>query len=429
MAGPVRALVREYEADGTLSWLSQSIIADPKRRHQFADALGIVINPDKRMFPKSGSFFPLHAALVDRNFSDDGFGRDIWQLVSSCQKDALVVLKALLSSAGSEDGLCALGAAIGAGYEASVEHSHETPWPWLQEKASPLATEFSNWLADLVLNPVVRDQVRVRSVRLASLSRAIACAAFLTSLRAPELSTKKAKVWSELAPLFVYGGVPPGRSRDLAVRLSSRSFEAVVEAQLDSLRGLVYRRLEGARIPKQTPRGHELDAMLTVAFPGIPVSLREAAVAEIRWNEDCSKVAKQLSRAIYPPGHLESAYRTIGRMIGLAGPDRGAGAPRFLLETPMLALLVSATAEPDRAVSYENWLDTVYERFGIVLGIGEQTDAVEILQPLGFGGSLEQAVEHNHDLLRRRLVQSGLATEYSDGETEVHAPFVSRERD
>src|SRR5439155_26608595 len=129
MAGPVRELVREYAADGTLSWLSQSIVSDSKRRHQFASALGIVINPDKRVFPRSGSFFPLHGALDDRNISDDGFGRDIWRLVSSCQKDARNVVKALLSPARAEDGLSALGAAIAAGYEAAAGRLSAGGWP------------------------------------------------------------------------------------------------------------------------------------------------------------------------------------------------------------------------------------------------------------------------------------------------------------
>jgi len=425
MAGPVRALVREYLADGSINWLSQTIAADTRRRHQFADALGIVINADKRVFPKAGSFFPLHAALVDRNISDDGFGRDIWRLLSSCRRDALDIIKALLSVQEVEDGLCALGAAIGAGQHTAEDRSSDRPWPWLDEGASPLAKKFSKSLANLVLNPVVLDEARVRSVRLASLSRAVACAAFLGSLRAPELSLRNPRSWSDVAPLFVYGGVPPGQARGLAVRLASRSFKAVVEAQLAALRDAFSRRVEGARIPRQTPRGQQFDAVLSVAFPSVPVGLRDTVVAEIGWNDDRSKAAKQLARAVYPPGHLESAYRTIGRMIGLAGPDRGFGTPRFLLETPMLALLVAATADSNMPLSYQDWLDAVYDRFGLVLGTGTHTDAMELLQPLGFGGALEHAVEENHDLLRRRLVRSGLATEYSDGETEVHAPFVS----
>jgi hypothetical protein len=163
--------------------------------------------------------------------------------------------------------------------------------------------------------------------------------------------------------------------------------------------------------------------MLAVAFPNLSRSVREQATQEIRWNDDRKRLGTSLGRKVYPPGSLEQGYRVIGRMIGIAGPERGGGTPRFLLETPILALLVSATTLQEQSLAYKSWLDQVYNQFGIILGIGDQTDSVDLLRPLGFGGSLHRALEENHEILRRRLVRCGLASEYSDGETEVHAPF------
>src|SRR5712691_6256469 len=109
----------------------------------------------------------------------------------------------------------------------------------------------------------------------------------------------------------------------------------------------------------------------------------------------------------------------MGKKIGIAGPDRGAGAPRFTLETPMLGLLVESTLTIGERLSYEDWIDRVYERFGLILTSGRDSRARDLLKKLESPGAIHQALESNREALRRRLVRAGLAAEYSDAETEV----------
>jgi len=425
MSGPVRALVRRYENDDALTSVSGAIMGSQEKRRRFGEALRVVLDPDRRVFPHSGSFFPLHAGLIDENRGmDDGFGRDVWRLVATYSQEATSIVRNLLIPSDAADGLTALGVALGADDGAPPQRRTVDPWPWHERGGQSLAHRFGKALCGLVLNPITSNQAAIRSIRLAALSRAVGTAAFLGALRAPEFAANRARAWSDLSPLFAFGGVPPGAVRSLPIRLACRSFEAVVERQRDSLLALLTKRLSNARIPRQTPRSQHPTAIFAAAFPEVSKSLRGSAVDEVRWDADRDKLAANFLRKLYPPGYLAGAYRTIGRMIGLSGPERGAGAPRFVLETPVLALLVSASIDDEQPLPYRAWLDQVYDRFGIILGLGETLDAPTLLRPLGFGGSLLRALEENHETLRRRLVRCGLASEYSDGETEVHGPFV-----
>lgn len=419
---PVRKLVRQHQSDSAIACVSDSIMKNESRRHRLGESLRVVLDPDRRMFASAGSFFPLHAGLVDETRGmDDGFGRDVWDLVRAYKPEAETLIAALLLPAEAADGLTALGMALTSGLQSQKTTPSKKPWPWVDRGASKLAKQFGAALSGLVCNTSVQDTQRLRSSRISALSRGVSAAAFLGSLRAPEFRSGEAKEWSELAPMFAYGGVPPGRSRNLAVRLACRSFETVVEAQSRCLAGELGERISRVKIPKQTPKGQQLNTLLTLAFPNLSRKVREDAVEELPWADDRRKLGASLARRVYPQASLEQGCRVIGRMIGMAGPERGSGAPRFLLETPILALLVSATSSSEGPLPYSEWLDAVYGQFGIVLGLGERLNSVEVLRPLGFGGSLQRALEENHEILRQRLVRCGLAVEYSDGETEVRS--------
>ncbi len=424
MAGRTIALVRRYEIDPSVSYLSAPLVNKEDRRRRLGDSLRVVLDPDRRIFRKQGSFFPLHAGLVDENRGmDDGFGRDVWRLVNAYRDDAHDLVRTLLTPSVAEDALTGLGMALCSGGSSGDGDRATDAWPWSKDRKGGFANRFGAALADLVMNPVVTDTKRVRSIRVATLSRAVGTVAFLGALRSPELSDGKANSWSDLAPMFVFGGVPPGRLHSLPIRLACRSYEVVVEAQRRCLQKVLSDRLGGARIPKDTPRSQQFASLLATTFPGLPARQREIAVEDVKWDTDRAKLGANLLKRLYPPGYLARSYRTIGRMIGFAGPERGAGAPRFMMETPELALLVSATVGDRSSIPFREWLDVAYDQFGIILGIGEKVDYRELLKPLGIGGPLRRALDENHDLLRRRLVRCGLASEFSDGETEVHGPF------
>jgi hypothetical protein len=120
----------------------------------------------------------------------------------------------------------------------------------------------------------------------------------------------------------------------------------------------------------------------------------------------------------YSTAALTKAFRTTGRKVGVVAPDRGAGAPRFVLETPLLGTLVAAICESSSTLAFEAFVDAARDRLGLVLGPGTLTEVpnLDLWESAGIAG---QQLRHNEEMLRVRLVRAGLATEYSDGHTEV----------
>jgi hypothetical protein len=103
--------------------------------------------------------------------------------------------------------------------------------------------------------------------------------------------------------------------------------------------------------------------------------------------------------------------------VGLVAPDRGAGAPRFVIETPLLGTLVAAICGSS-TVPFEGFIDTARDRLGLILGPGSLTE-IPALNLWESAGIARQQLRDNQEMLRLRLVRAGLATEYSDGHTEV----------
>src|SRR5262249_627174 len=100
------------------------------------------------------------------------------------------------------------------------------------------------------------------------------------------------------------------------------------------------------------------------------------------------------------------------------GPDRGAGSPRFLCETPLLGTLVAGLCA-SRSVDFEEFVDLARERLGLVFGPGTREGLAEQLNFSEGAGIGRQLLRDNQDVLRQRLIRAGLAREYSDGYTEV----------
>jgi hypothetical protein len=217
--GPLRRLIRQNQNDPALVSVSSTILMNDVRRRRLGESLRVVLDPDRRVFNTSGSFFPLHAGFIDEvRGMDDGFGRDIWNLVNAFTPAAAVVIAELLYPRDATDGLTALAMALTTGFENEDFTIAAQPWPWAARGASKLAKRFGEALSTLVCNASVLETDRIRSARLASLSRGVAAAAFLGSLRAPSLIAPGVNSWTDLSPMFAFGGVPPGAARSLSVR-------------------------------------------------------------------------------------------------------------------------------------------------------------------------------------------------------------------
>lgn len=403
--------------------ISPAIITDISRRERLRDSLKVALNPDRRAWgERFASLVPLDRAFVARDPSDEGLGKAIWGLLAGNAKQVLPQMNLLLRPRQPTDALAILSRLLADGLateetKASGDGDVAAPWP---TKPGTLGASLAGSLQRLITSSIAPNNSITRSARLSSLSAATYFAAWLGALRTPSIVFGGAKQWRDVKPMFFVGGIPPGDRTDVAVRLAARSFEAVVAEHRALLQESLAARLAKVKLPAALPKTQHGSTMLKQALPSLTDQQLEAALATIKSSMKPDNIAERLINEIYPAGTLESGFRSMGRKLGIAGPDRGYGSPRFLLETPILGLLVDATLDPGQHLPYDEWLDRLYETFGFVLGIGRSHDGRELLSGLEEPGPLFTALESNHDELRRRLIRSGLASEYSDAETEVH---------
>ena len=104
--------------------------------------------------------------------------------------------------------------------------------------------------------------------------------------------------------------------------------------------------------------------------------------------------------------------------MGLAGPIKGTAETRFFLETSFLETLVYFFGEEGKP--YSVLVDNCYQQFGIIVGNpkGMHTQVRSRLRKIaGRNIDLSKSLHYLDELLRRRLVETGLAQEFSDGHT------------
>jgi hypothetical protein len=103
-------------------------------------------------------------------------------------------------------------------------------------------------------------------------------------------------------------------------------------------------------------------------------------------------------------------HRKIGRAIGLIVPRRGPQA-RFALGDTLLKTLAMAVLPRNAApVAFGQFLETLYSRYGIIVGPGEARDA-GLIERLRIN---EEYYTRNRDALLARLQRAGLLNQYSD---------------
>jgi hypothetical protein len=418
-ADGVRELIRAAEPTAVSAAVSPQIVSSLGEFSFFRTALAGVFDADRRVFPNFGSPFPIHGSVVAPDPSDEGFGRDLWSFVSRLDPTVRDKLLKTFFPTAAEDAVTAMAMALTGAPAPSAEFrpGEEDPNPWAGQTGK-LGRRFAKALG-VAIEGRLGENRHPRSVRIASVSKALYFALFLLSLRLGDLFLRKPDDWDDLIPMFVFGGLPPGDRKSSATRLACRSFEQVVASHRTAARSLLLSRLRSQRLPRSLPDRQRARTAVRLAFDGVAQSIRDEAEDVVGQTASVESMADRLITEVYPPGHLERGFRSMGRKIGFAGPDRGYGAPRFLLETPSVALLVEVTIDHGESRRYEDWLDDVYARFGIILGRGRRYDPLALLARLDSLGRVRAALDFNHEALRKRLIRSGLAVEYSDSETEV----------
>ena len=430
----IRALlVPEAEVPDEFAFLREADWAhDEAAFTRLRDDLSAVFNPDRRLWEKFGSPVPVHALLASADASDDGYGVLIWELTRRHVDEAELFeqLRGLLEPAEPDDPVSAVAQVLVS--QASVSRKRERPVPdsaWFAANGSRRGGFLAERLAEIVRALSRNDERLHRLIQIQHLARGVYFGAFLSLLLGPLAAAQQGEASSavDIAPIVAWGGTPPGPPEHPMVDASSRSFQMVVEANRQALLHLLQAKLSNVQIASTTPETQRRRSALRQAL--IDGSANDAQAD--REIEQFERDGLDLSRGDYTglpwlrnlldlgysTAALTKAFRTTGRKLGLVAPDRSAGKPRFVLETPLLGTLVVAICE-DKTLPFENFVDAARDKLGLVLGPGTLTE-VPSLQLWESPGIARQQLRDNQELLRVRLVHAGLATEYSDGHTEV----------
>jgi hypothetical protein len=111
-------------------------------------------------------------------------------------------------------------------------------------------------------------------------------------------------------------------------------------------------------------------------------------------------------------------YRGLGVRVGFLRPT--GGTRKFFSLDGILLEAVLASCVSAEALTYKEFLDILYERYGILTG-GRQQDA-DVLLGVGIDQVTVEDLRENSMSLRKQLVATGWASEYADGVMNVHLP-------
>lgn len=399
---------------------------------RFRDDLSTVFNPDRRLWEKFGSPVPVHALLASADASDDGYGPLMWELVRRHVDEEPLIreLRALLQPTDPDDPVSATAqlivndATTAGKRERTVQES-----VWFGSSGSKGGSHLATELAGIVKALSRNHAVQHRLARIQHLGRAVYFGAFFSLLLGPPAAVCADEVASvvDISPLVVWGGTPPGPSGHPMVIGSARSFQDLVQRNRKALLDLLEAKFFAVQISSATPATQRRRSALRQA-------LIDGGATEVQANREIEEFEKEglpLGRGEYTAlpwlrslldlgystANLTKAFRTTGRKVGFVAPDRSAGEPRFVLETPLLGTLVTAICDRS-SIPFEAFVDAMRDRLGIVLGPGSLRD-VPNLRFWESAGIARQQLRDNQEMLRVRLVRAGLAREYSDGHTEV----------
>lgn len=112
--------------------------------------------------------------------------------------------------------------------------------------------------------------------------------------------------------------------------------------------------------------------------------------------------------------NFKGVHRKLAKAVGLAAPRKGLGA-RFVLGDNLLKALTLSNIPPGGGMTYDEFLQRLYERYGLVIGAREAR-ASGLLERHRVNGEYSQ---RNRAALLEKMKLAGLATEYSDATAVV----------
>jgi hypothetical protein len=218
------------------------------------------------------------------------------------------------------------------------------------------------------------------------------------------------------------------------VGASSRALKRAISAHRAAVLQMVERVLSASEIPSGVPAAMQLKARLRAGLAQAGVRqqrvereadalLGSASLGDLTQAEP-REIDRVFLNAVRDRVYTESAttkgFRSMGKKIGVIGPDRGFGSPRLLGETPLLVTLVNGLCT-SRSLELSEFVDLARTELGFVMGPGTHSNLAKELGLWESAAIGRRLLRENQNALQRRLIRAGLARQYSDGHTEVRS--------
>lgn len=391
-----------------------------------------LLNPDRRMFLAkqtqtatvgSSNTFPLVASLITRGGADEGLGRRCFVILRHYHPECFEELIRLLAPTEPCDPVTAIAMALSGDQDVFVNHEWQNTVP----SSSGTFTKFDENCADFLRNLIanVKHAGRIYAIRDIEIG--------LQFIGLLQMTSGFIARHSESIPrVFVYGGIPPGPLYDMQVRFASSSYSEWISSLWRAIGDRLLKVLDAhAALPDETPSKAFLQK--------VQIALSQAKTRD----KDLQKILEAITdffgsrgedwtifdlmedALAFPPSELARRVRSLGQSIGFTAPDRGEGAVRLVLDTPLLNVLIRGLLGSS-TINFEDFVSMVSKKFGLVLGPGSDDSVMS-----AFSGQVNAGVYEllllNQDALQERLLRAGFARAYSDSHTEV-LPYSLNER-
>jgi hypothetical protein len=388
-----------------------------------ADTIWIVFDPDRRVFPSFGSPLPIDKRLATPDPSDDGLGRALWESLSGREQLTIRArLAEILESESSADPASQLSQFlledVAVSTSPDVDANSTSEFPLLGGTIETLVKG---------IGEIHTGAERLEAIR--QLGTLLHFCAVLGLLLEGLRFRREATSWEGALGLVVYTGLPPGDGDDPLVKAAQLSYRATLADVHSGLRDNLNARLTGELDPT-IPEGVRLQSALLGMLRESGVTSPQKALDRILSaappppNADQAGIEEWLDTLMtegYPIEHLSRGLRAMANKVGFVGPVRGFGQPRFVLETPLLATLARALVAPSGSLAFDDFVRAMRTQLGLIVGINQRDKIPAGARVFGSDQVARQRLGVLGEHLRLRLIQAGLAREFSDSHTRVFA--------
>lgn len=388
--------------------------ATRETKEEFLRSVNILVNSDKRSFLKGtfSSFFLVSNELINGSDpSDHGYGEALVSIFSSEQISIISnSLKDLLDPIDSDDLVSKFILVIQEILKIRKDDN-------VRENQFNQNTEtyFGNFIFEILISGMSKMvEEKNKSMRISHIQK---LSIFLTSAVAlgmlyeanlKNLGTKTSPAPHEILGIFCYTNFPPGNPRSVLTKLAQASLKDVIFKSYSGCMNTF------ESIFQNVNKTSDIENIVLQRIQGEP----SRDLIKIIGNNKTSEELKQVFASTVTLSDYSSAFRTLSGKIGLVGPVKGTGEKRMMFETSFLEVLVYFLSQ--EGDTYNDFVNNCYSKLGLIVGEPENitNESIDKLTKLARrNADIYECLEESHEFLRKRLVISGLAREFSDGFT------------